>query len=243
MMNEVQELTIKEIVTGDFRTAAIFEKYSLDFCCGGGKTIEQACREKSVDPAIVLEDLRKASGDHAGGANRFGAMELDALIDHIVTTHHGYVRQALPAILAHTQKVASVHGERHPEVIRIATRVAAVAAELHHHMMKEEQILFPYIKALVQAKRENATMQRPPFGSAQNPIRMMEAEHQSAGNEMYEIRSLSSSYTPPADACTTFRVSYLELQQFELDLHTHVHLENNILFPKTLTLEQQMIGS
>ena len=241
-MNTIQAATIKEIVTDDYRTAAIFEKYSLDFCCGGGKTIEQACKEKSVDPAMVFEDLKNAPGRSSGPGDRFHSMEPDALIEHIVNTHHAYIRQVLPSMFTHTQKVASVHGERHPEVMEIAARFAVVAGELQRHMTKEENILFPYIKALVHAKKTNAAIQRPPFGSAQNPIRMMEAEHASAGDEMYEIRLLSSSYTPPPDACTTFKVSYLELQQFELDLHQHVHLENNILFPHAIAIEQQVFG-
>ena len=242
-MSDMQTSTIKEIVTNDYRTAAVFEKYSLDFCCGGGKTIEQACREKSVNPTTIFDELKNTLSDPSGDESRFMAMGIDELIDHIVHTHHGYVRNALPPLLTHTQKVATVHGERHPEVIEIARRFAAVAQDLQNHMMKEERILFPYIKTLVQAKKMNVPAEPPQFGSARNPIRMMEAEHQSAGNEMYEIRSLSASYTPPADACTTFKVSYLELKQFELDLHNHVHLENNILFPKAVALEQQVLGS
>ncbi len=242
-MSNMQEATIKEIVTEDYRTAAVFEKHSLDFCCGGGKTIVQACTEKAVDPAVVFDDLNTARSSASGDENRFSSLELDELIDHIVDTHHAYIRRSLPAILTHTRKVASVHGERHPEVIEIANRFAAVATDLQQHMMKEEKMLFPYIKALVHAQRMNTTLSRPPFGSVQNPIRMMEAEHASAGDEMYEVRSLSSSYAPPPDACTTFKVSYLELQEFELDLHRHVHLENNILFPKSLALEQQILAS
>lgn len=242
-MNDLQTSTIKEIVTNDYRTAAVFEKHSLDFCCGGGKTIEQACREKSVNPAMVLEELRTTLADPTGNKNRFNEMELDELIDYIVNTHHTYVLKALPAIHTHTRKVAAVHGERHPEVIRIADRFAAVAGELQLHMMKEERILFPYIKSLVRSKQAKTAMPRPQFGSVENPIRMMEAEHQSAGNEMYEIRALSSSYSLPEDACTTFKVSFFELQQFELDLHNHVHLENNILFPKAVALEQEVFGA
>jgi len=242
-MNDMQTLTIKQIVTNDFRTAVIFEKYSLDFCCGGGKTIDQACKEKAVNPEVVFDDLKGTLTSSPEHESPFNSMGLDELIDHIVTTHHAYVRTAMPAIFTHTQKVASVHGANHPEVIAIAERFAVVAEELRKHMMKEEQVLFPYIKNLVRTKISGGKMARPPFGSAQNPIRMMEAEHQSAGNEMYEIRSLSTSYTPPPDACTTFKVSYLELQQFELDLHNHVHLENNILFPKAIVLEQQVVAS
>jgi regulator of cell morphogenesis and NO signaling len=241
-MNDIHASTIKDIVTNDYRTAAVFEKYSLDFCCGGGKTIEQACKEKSVNPMVVFEELKNSFSNLPSDESRLNEIELDALIDHIVTTHHAYVLKALPAILKHTHKVASVHGDRHPEVIRIAERFAIVAEELQHHMLKEERILFPYIKSLVRSKTLKTAMPRPHFGSVENPIRMMEAEHQSAGNELYEIRSLSSSYAPPDDACTTFKVSYLELQQFEFDLHNHVHLENNILFPKAVILEKQVLG-
>jgi regulator of cell morphogenesis and NO signaling len=237
-MNDLRTLTIKEIVTHDFRTAAVFEKYSLDFCCGGGKTIDQACKEKEIDASRVFDELL----GHAPSSvpSPFSQMDMSDLISHIVGTHHAYVRGAIPALLTHTQKVATVHGGRHPEVIEIARRFKAVAGELQAHMMKEEQILFPYIRSLDQAEKQGTSPVRPPFGSARNPIAMMEAEHQSAGSEMYEIRSLSNAYTPPADACTTFKVSYLELQQFELDLHTHVHLENNILFPQAIALEERL---
>ena len=241
-MNDIQTLTIKEIVTRDYRTAAVFEKYSLDFCCGGGKTIEQACKEKAVNPGIVLDDLEDTLTLTPGNDDRFNSIPLDELIDYIVNIHHAYVRAALPSILTHTHKVASVHGVNHPEAITIAGKFAVVAEELQKHMIKEEQILFPYIKKLVQAKKSGGQILRPPFGSAQNPIRMMEDEHRSAGSEMYAIRALSSSYTPPPDACTTFKVSYLELQQFELDLHNHVHLENNILFPKAIALEREVVA-
>ena len=241
-MSNLFASTIKEIVTDNFRAAAVFEKYSLDFCCGGGKTIEQACKEKSVNPTRVLADLERASAQQTSHGETFSEMSLDKLIEHIVDTHHVYVRNAIPSLLAHTRKVASVHGERHPEVIEIADRFAAVAGELQKHMMKEEVILFPYIKAIARASMEKTTVERPPFQTAQNPIRMMEAEHRVAGDEMYEIRSLSTGYAPPADACTTFKVTYQELQQFELDLHTHVHLENNILFPKAVALEQTVLS-
>lgn len=240
-MNDLQTLTIKEIVTNDYRTAAIFEKYSLDFCCGGGKTIEQACREKGLDPDVVLADVRTAEGGPRTGEGKFSLMALDELIDYIVTKHHAYVRGVIPALLTHTQKVASMHGKNHPEAIAIAEHFAAVADEMQSHTMKEEHILFPYIKRLVHARETQTGIQPPPFGSAQNPIRMMEAEHQSAGDAMYRIRSLSSGYAPPPDACTTYRVSYAELQEFELDLHNHVHLENNILFPKAIELEQLLL--
>ncbi|HCA80537.1 MAG TPA: iron-sulfur cluster repair di-iron protein [Bacteroidetes bacterium] len=239
---QLESLTIKDIVTQDFQTAAIFEKHSLDFCCRGGKTVEEACRERGIAPEIIFAELMHVTPATSGGLSRFGQWDADFLIDYIVANHHKYVSKMIPVILAHTQKVASVHGERHPEVIRIASLFQGVAADLTQHMQKEELMLFPYIKHLLNAKRTGSVHQQPPFGSAQNPIRMMMQEHQKAGDELYEIRSLSNSYAPPEDACTTYRVSYGELQEFERDLHQHVHLENNILFPEAVRLEAQLNG-
>lgn len=229
--------TLKEIVTHDFRAAAIFERYSLDFCCNGGVTIAQACATRRLDATPILTELSNLTDSPLPPDDRFTQWEADALIEHILAVHHSYVREAIPVLLAHTAKVARVHGERHPEVITIAEHFSAVAEELGHHMMKEERILFPHIIAVVNALREGQHPPVPHFGSAANPIRMMEAEHAAAGDTLYSIRSLSGEYTPPADACTTYQVTYQELRQFETDLHTHVHLENNILFPRALALE------
>jgi regulator of cell morphogenesis and NO signaling len=236
-MTSLTTTTLKEIVTQDFRAAAIFEKYALDFCCNGGTTIEQACAARKLDAAPIIAALGNLGHSPLPADDRFTRMTLDDLIEYIVTVHHSYVREAIPTLLTHTAKVARVHGERHPEVVTIAARFAAVAEELQHHMMKEERILFPYITALVHARREGRPVAAPPFGSATNPIRMMEAEHVAAGDALAAIRSLSTTYTPPADACTTYQVTYQELRQFEEDLHTHVHLENNILFPRAIALE------
>jgi regulator of cell morphogenesis and NO signaling len=242
-MTDLRTSTIKQIVTDDFRTAAVFEKYSLDFCCKGGKTIDEACAEKSVNSDAVLADLGTATTNDEGANDQFTTLALDELIDHIVGTHHAFVRNALPALFTHTQKVASVHGANHPEVVEIARRFAIVAETLQNHMVKEEGILFPYVRSLVDAAERQSQVRMPSFGSAQNPIRMMEAEHQAAGDEMYEIRALSSTYNPPEDACTTFKVTYKELDNFERDLHQHVHLENNILFPKAIALEAQLLST
>jgi len=242
-METVQTATIKSIVTNDFRTAAIFEKYSLDFCCKGGVTIDQACSEKNIDAGSVYAELAELANASLGNTPHYSEWPMDELIDYIVNVHHKYVRESIPVIYAHTQKVATVHGSNHPEVVEIAHHFETVAAELQRHMMKEEHMLFPYIKSLVKAKRKEGVFMAPPFGTAQNPIRMMEAEHRAAGDELYEVRSLSKNYIPPEDACTTYRVSFKELQQFEQDLHQHVHLENNILFPKAIALEQELMKS
>jgi regulator of cell morphogenesis and NO signaling len=239
-MVDLRATTIKDIVTKNFHTAAVFEKYSLDFCCRGGKTIEEASRERGLDPVIILKEVLNISSS-TDYSNRFNEWESDFLVDYIVQNHHAYVSKMISVISAHTQKVATVHGANHPEVIEIANHFAAVAAELQSHMRKEEQILFPYITSLCNAKRTGMLNLIPAFGTVRNPIRMMESEHQQVGDEMYSIRALSNGYAPPEDACTTYRIAYQELREFEQDLHQHIHLENNILFPKALELETSLI--
>ena len=229
--------TIRQIVADDYRAAAVFQKHGLDFCCGGNRPVADACEEKGIDARVVSAELEAALAP-ASDQPRVNAWDLDFLADYIVTNHHAYVRSAIETIGAHARKVADVHGERHPETVEIASRFAEVAAEMTSHMGKEERVLFPYIKAMAVASREGRPAPRAPFGTIANPIRMMEAEHQSAGDTMAAIRRLSGDYTPPEDACTTYQVTYKELAAFEADLHRHVHLENNILFPRALDLEQ-----
>jgi regulator of cell morphogenesis and NO signaling len=166
--------------------------------------------------------------------------EPDFLVDHIINNHHQYVRRMIPVISLHADKVASGHGKNHPETIQIADLFLAIREELQNHMMKEERILFPYIKQLHYAKKNNGQITPPPFGTIKNPIRMMEAEHQSAGDAMHKIRELSNDFTFPPDACNTFKALYSELKEFEEDLHKHIHLENNILFPKSIKLEEEL---
>lgn len=239
-MQQFASQTIKEIVTENFRTASVFEKYSLDFCCKGGVTIADACREKHIDPSVVIADLLALNNAGDRPSQHFNRWEADVLATYIIENHHAYVRQAIPSLIAHTQKVALVHGVRHPEMKRVADLFGVVANEMISHMHKEEHILFPYIVSLERAAKEKKSASGSPFGSVRNPIRMMEQEHESAGSLMYEIRELTRQYAVPGDACTTYRVTLKELQDFEHDLHQHVHLENNILFPKATTLEEQL---
>jgi regulator of cell morphogenesis and NO signaling len=234
--------TIRSIVADDFRAAAVFERHGVDFCCGGHRPVAEACSELGVDPAALARDLETALAQASPDVPRFNIWDLDQLTGYIVANHHVYVRQAVDTLLAHTRKVADVHGENHPEVRAIADRFEALAAELASHMAREEQVLFPYINGLAQAQR-GGPVPAAPFGSVDRPIRMMETEHESAGDAVASIRKLSGGYARPADACTTFRVTYQELHAFEADLHRHVHLENNILFPKALALERQVRGA
>lgn len=242
-MIDASTTLIRDLVANDFRTAAVFQKYGLDFCCGGGRPIAEAAIDKGVDPASIIADLEKLDATPANGSPKFNTWELDLLADYIVANHHAYVREALPTILLHVEKVARVHGENHPETIAIANAFRRVAQELSQHMQKEEMMLFPFIKAMLSASRSGLQGPSAPFGTVANPIRMMEMEHQNAGDEMAEIRALSNGYTPPEDACTTYRVSFQELHAFELDLHQHVHLENNILFPKAVELEAALASA
>jgi len=236
-MNATFETTIRDIVADDFRAAAVFQKFAIDFCCGGDRTLTDVCRENGLSAETVLADLARACGPAASDAPRYADWDVGTLVAHIVDHHHTYVREALPVIKAHTEKVARVHGERHAEMVEVDRLFGGVVAEMTSHMFKEEQILFPFIVALDRAAREGGPAPRAPFGTVGNPIRMMEDEHESAGGAMARIRELTNAYTSPEDGCTTFRVCLQELAAFERDLHTHVHLENNVLFPKALRLE------
>jgi regulator of cell morphogenesis and NO signaling len=236
------QMTLSEIVNKDFRTAQIFEKYNLDFCCRGNKSLSEACNEKGLKSENVFSELQNISVNNAANSIRYDEWELDFLIDYIINNHHNYIRSITPLISSLAGKVVSAHGKNHPEVIKIAEIFSTLGKELSQHLMKEEQILFPYIKNLVNIKNNNSKYEPPYFSSVENPIRMMEAEHTAAADEMYEIRNLSKNYLIPSDACNTFKVFYKELKEFEEDLHKHVYLENNILFPKSIELEKELLN-
>ena len=241
-----KESTIGEIVAKNFRAVQVFEKFGLDFCCGGEKTISEACENKGLNAENVVTELNhslengKMWDSEAAKGPDFNSWELDFLVDYIINTHHIYVMKALPAINVHAQKVASKHGVNHPEVISIADLFANLKEELEAHLQKEEKMLFPYIKSLVNLKKNNIEMQFPPFGTVNNPVKVMEHEHENAGEILGWLNKLSNNYSAPDDACTTYKVLYEELKEFENDLHTHIHLENNILFPKAIKLEKEL---
>ncbi len=237
---EYSSLTLSEIVTINYKAAEVFERYGLDFCCRGNKLISDACIEKGLNKDEILSDLKSLNGNKQANHFNFNEWDLSILIDYIINKHHNYLRKMIPVIIAHTQKVASVHGENHPETVAIAKHFSVVYKDLKQHMMKEEQMLFPFIKYLSKAERNKSSAERPFFGTVKNPIKIMEIEHQNAGDELFGIRDLSDNYTPPDDACNTYKVCYRELKEFEEDLHQHVHLENNILFPKSILLEDKI---
>lgn len=238
-MFDTSSTTIRDIVAEDFRAAAVFERHHIDFCCGGDRPIAEACQEKGIDATALVADLEAAT-QAAAEVPRFKEWDLDVLASYIVSNHHAYVRRAIDTVGAHTRKVATVHGERHPETVKVAELFEAVAADMAQHMVKEERVLFPYIARLAEAARDGAPRPVAPFGTIQNPIRMMEVEHQSAGDLVASLREVTGGFVPPADGCTTYKVTYRELEEFETDLHRHVHLENNILFPKAIELERAL---
>jgi len=234
-------MTLSEIVNKDFRTAQIFEKYNLDFCCRGNKSLSEVCFEKGLKSEQVLAELQNIEISNKRDSVRFDEWELDFLIDYIINNHHHYIRSINPLVSDLSAKVVSAHGTNHPELIKISEIFSGLSKDLTQHLMKEEQILFPYIKNLVNVNNYKTKFELPYFSTVANPIRMMEAEHTSAGDEMFEIRELSNNYLIPKDACNTFKVFYKELKEFEEDLHKHVYLENSILFPKSIELEKTLL--
>lgn len=231
--------TIGEIVAKDYRKAEVFKKYNIDFCCGGKKTVSQACANKKLNPLDVENELNQLDAPTATLPLNFDEWDLDFLVDYILQTHHKYVEKNIPILIDFTMKVSRVHGVNHPKVITIAEKFREVAFEMVNHMNKEEAILFPYIKKMAQELKNGNRSPLFAQGSVQNPIAQMEHEHEVVGDLFKSIRELSDNYTPPAGACTTFKVSYLKLKEFEEDLHQHIHLENNILFPKSLLFEKK----
>ena len=229
---------IGEIVAEDFRTAAIFKKYGIDFCCKGGRTIEVACENKMLDANSIYVEIENLPQDN-GGSIDFKSWPLDLLADYVEKTHHRYVYEKTPILQAFLDKLCKVHGGRHPELFEIKELFDASAQDLGAHLKKEELILFPFIKNMVKAKIDGSAIPQPPFGTVENPVNMMKHEHTVEGERLRKIADLTNEYTPPADACNTYKVTFAMLQDFENDLHKHIHLENNILFPKSIELEKE----
>jgi len=235
MSQLLEPTTVGDIVAGDFRTAAVFERFGIDFCCGGRRDFREACREAGVEPEAVrraLDELPPA----ASTRDDVASAPLEQLIDHIIDTHHAYVRSALPTIGHYLEKLVEAHGARHPELVSILTVFCHLRADFEQHLIKEEQVLFPYLRDLATTTRP-CGVSMSPFGTVENPIRMLEREHLDAGDEMQTIRELTHGYDVPADGCRTYAVCMAELSCFERDLHRHVHLENNVLFPRAIQLE------
>lgn len=239
-MNITKETIIGELVAQDYRTAAVFKKNEIDFCCNGNRSIEDACNRKSISTDYLLNDLTAVLEQKSNTGIDFNTWSLDLLADYIEKKHHRYVETKIQEILPYLNKIVRVHGDRHPELIEVEQLFKASAGELTTHMKKEELILFPAIRKMVQTQQRSTGPTQAPFGSVQNPIKAMMLEHDTEGERFRQISALTNEYTPPEDACNTYRVTFALLKEFEEDLHLHIHLENNILFPKSITLEEQL---
>jgi regulator of cell morphogenesis and NO signaling len=240
-MESFATTTVGEIVAADFRCAQVFERFGIDFCCNGRRLFTEACRAAAADPAEVTCAIASLPVPAAPDEDA-ARWPVPALIDHIVSAHHGYVRSAMPAIAAHLARLADVHGAHHPELRRVLVHFDQLRADLEQHMRKEEHVLFPYVRDLA-ARNGACGMTRSPFGTVENPVRMMEREHAEAGDLMRLVRELTHGYAMPADGCATYAVTMAELREFERDLHRHVHLENNVLFPEAIRLERFAVGA
>lgn len=237
MMQTLSEKTVRDLASSYPAAARIFESFGIDYCCGGAKSLAQACQDVQVNVGEVEQALQKPQPEN--GDRDWKNASLTELAKHIVDKHHAYVRQETDRLVPLLAKVVGVHGKNHAELAQIQSSFHALAEELTMHLMKEERMLFPYIELLETAAKSGRHAAPPMFGTVQNPVRMMMMEHDSAGEILRKMRQATGNYTLPADACMSFQMLYGALQEFELDLHEHIHLENNILFPRAIELETQ----
>jgi len=232
-------MTVRDVAMELPQSTRLFEKLRIDYCCGGHRPLAEACASAGVDVGEVMEMLAGTqSGDTA--AMDFQNASLPELITHILDTHHVFTKSEMERLQSLTDKVIGAHGSNHPELLHLGELWQRLCADLKPHMFKEEQILFPYMIALAQAADHKSAAPFAPFGTVNNPIRMMMKEHDTAGEILRELRALTSDYKAPADGCISYQTLYQALENFESDLHQHIHLENNILFPKALAMENTL---
>jgi len=238
-MSAIAEKTVRELALESSSATRVFEKLGIDYCCGGNKSLEQACRTANLSLDSVQQELDNAKQEARPNSGRDWQREpLSELIAHISGTHHKFVRQEIVRLTPLMDKVCGKHAENHPELLHIQAIFRGLAQELTSHMMKEEMVLFPYVARMEEALMEGKPVLPPPFRTVANPVAMMEHEHDSAGDAVRAIRSASHDYVAPEGACGSYQALYRGLEDFEADLHQHIHLENNILFPRALDMEK-----
>lgn len=237
-MSTAIEKTVGEIAAANPASVRVFEKHGIDYCCGGKISLSDACLGRGIEPQALLREIDQDSLPASESSADWQSAPLDRLIDHILTRHHAYLKSELPRLARLSAKVNAAHAERHSAtLVPLEGIFLALKAELESHLMKEEMVLFPVIRNLELAAQAGGAAPAAHCGSVNNPIRVMEHEHDSAGQALAYMRQLTGGYTPPADGCNTFRALYYGLQELEADLHQHIHLENNILFPRAARLE------
>jgi regulator of cell morphogenesis and NO signaling len=233
--------SVGDIVKVNFKTAQIFEKNSIDFCCGGGVSLGEACSKANVDIDQLIPELESLVLLNDPDSKYIDRLELNELCDYIEKRHHSYVSETIPFLQQKLQKLCDVHGDNHSELFEVKELFDGAAENLSAHMKKEELLLFPYIRKMVKYKREDLNG-KGELGEALKTIELMNEEHQTEGERFEKISILTSSYTCPPDGCGTYQVTYKTLKDFEIDLHRHIHLENNILFKKALLMENELIN-
>lgn len=238
-MNLTKSNIIGEVVAQDYRAAGVFKNHAIDFCCNGNRTIAEACAEKELDSDQIVEELHQTMENGSAETTDFNSWPLDLLADYVEKKHHRYTEAKITEIKPYLEKIVRVHGDRHPELSEINEIFNQSAGDLAMHMKKEELVLFPHIRKMLNAQSTHTEIAPAHFGTVRNPIEMMMREHEDEGENFRRIRALSDGYTAPADACNTYRVTFSLLKEFEEDLHKHIHLENNILFPKSIELEKE----
>lgn len=236
MKNITKESIIGQVVADNNQTVSVFKKYAIDFCCNGNRSIQEACLKTDISVEKLLDELNVVTPT-TGLTSEYASWPIDLLVDYILKKHHRYVEEKITEILPYLEKIVRVHGKQHPELYKVQQLFSDAAGELTKHLKKEELILFPFIQKMVFALENNQPIPSPHFQTVENPIQMMHHEHNNEGERFRQISNLTNTYTPPKDACTTFRLTYSLLQEFENDLHQHIHLENNILFPKAQQME------
>jgi regulator of cell morphogenesis and NO signaling len=229
--------TVREIALSQPSSIRVFEEFGIDYCCGGRKPLAVACTEQDVEIAAVLTALAAAASEPTPEVTDWNKSSLQALSEHIVSQHHAYVKNELPRLDTLAKKVIAKHGSHRAELPEIQSALQKLDEEMTQHMAKEELVLFPYIAKLERALPDGSARPQSCFGTVSNPIAMMMQEHEGAGELLAEIRQLSSNFAPPEDACPTYHALYAGLKEFEQDLHQHIHLENNILFPRAIDME------
>ncbi len=230
--------TVGEIAVEVPNATREFEKLGIDYCCGGSRTLGEACADAKISVEETLERLQKSmAATPPQGQQDWQALPLSDLIAHITSTHHVFVREECPRIETLVAKVLSVHGKNHPELLQVQQVFSGLAEELSVHLMKEEQVLFPYIFRMEESVLSGEPAPPAMFGTVVNPVRMMMQEHDGAGDALRSLRAITNDYAVPGDACISYRTLFQALQGFEADLHQHIHLENNILFPRAVALE------
>lgn len=243
-MQTLATKTIRDIALQSPETTRVFEEFKIDYCCGGRKPLDQACREAGLDPQIVAQKIEAAINDNdkRGTRARPEAESASRLIDHIITTHHVFTAEEIERLTPLMEKVCRRHGEQHPNLFELQAVFTALADSLIPHMRKEEAVLFPYIQTLESSFAYDTDVAPPNFGSVQNPVRMMMVDHEADGERLRKMRQIAADYNLPDGACPSFTALYAGLQDLEKDLHRHIHLENNVLFPVAIELESRALA-